>query len=72
MVKTFTSLGNILASHSPHIVRPGRNTGHEIPELTDKGNAMMDKIKELEEDNDEMGKESDGVEIGDVLIELVG
>ena len=32
----------------------------------------MDKIKELEEDNDEMGKESDGVEMGDVLIELVG
>lgn len=57
--------------HSPHIVIPGRKSHHEIIDVLDKGRELMEKGACGETDQSEDMLAEGGVEMDDVLIELL-
>ncbi|KAG1906365.1 uncharacterized protein F5891DRAFT_1125670 [Suillus fuscotomentosus] len=71
MTKTFEGLCIKMGVHSPHIVIPGRKSRHEIVDVLDKGRELMEKGARGETDQSEDMLAEGGVEMDDVLIELL-
>ena len=77
MTKTFGALMARLEINSPHDIREGRKSRHEIPDLMERGHELMEKAArgELEGggDAEQTIDDGDSVAMGmdDVLVELL-
>jgi len=77
MTKTFEVLMARFETHSPHVIRVGRKSRHEILDLMERGQELMEKAArgELEGggDAEQMSDDGDNTAMGmdDVLVELL-
>ena len=77
MTKTFGALMARFETNSPHDIREGRKSRHEIPDLMERGHKLMEKAArgKLEGggDAEQTTDDGDNVAMGmdDVLVELL-
>ncbi|KAG6380521.1 hypothetical protein JVT61DRAFT_8685 [Boletus reticuloceps] len=75
MTKTFKGLTTRLEVHSPHMVTIGRKSHHEIIDMMDKGQELMERAIHSEVDSSNNDPIIDSVKetigLDDVLVELL-
>ncbi|KAI6146351.1 hypothetical protein BKA82DRAFT_125739 [Pisolithus tinctorius] len=77
MRKTFAKIQERLVLNSPHVVCLGRKTCHQVEDLYDKGQEMMEKatqgevLVENEGDTGDIFEEFEGSTLDDIMVELL-
>ncbi|KIK80180.1 hypothetical protein PAXRUDRAFT_159334, partial [Paxillus rubicundulus Ve08.2h10] len=71
MTKTFSKILEWFVLDSPHVVRIGRKTRHEIADMNDKGHQMMGKAAHGGGEGGNKNEGDDQVEMEDIIMELM-